>query len=42
MRNNIKENINKFDSLFVCNPNNPNGKVKNLEKLLDIIVFVHF
>ena len=34
----IKENINKFDSLFVCNPNNPNGKVKNLEKLLDIIV----
>ena len=33
-----KENINKFDSLFVCNPNNPNGKVKNLEKLLDIIV----
>ena len=36
--NNIKENINKFDSLFVCNPNNPNGKVKNLEKLLDIIV----
>ena len=35
---NIKENINKFDSLFVCNPNNPNGKVKNLEKLLDIIV----
>ena len=36
--NNIKEKINKFDSLFVCNPNNPNGKVKNLEKLLDIIV----
>ena len=34
----LKENINKFDSLFVCNPNNPNGKVKNLEKLLDIIV----
>ena len=35
---NLDENINKFDSLFVCNPNNPNGKVKNLEKLLDIIV----
>ena len=36
--NKIKENIDKFDSLFVCNPNNPNGKVKNLEKLLEIIV----
>ena len=38
IKNETKENINKFDSLFVCNPNNPNGKVKNLEKLLDIIV----
>lgn len=35
---NIKDNLDKFDSLFVCNPNNPNGKIKNLEKLLDIIV----
>lgn len=35
---NIVENIDKFDSLFICNPNNPNGKVKNLGCLLDIIV----
>lgn len=34
----IKENLNKFDSLFVCNPNNPNGKVKNLDKLLNLMV----
>lgn len=34
----VKANIDKFDSLFVCNPNNPNGKVKNLEKLLELIV----
>ena len=34
----IKENIDKFDSLFVCNPNNPNGKVKNLEALLNVII----
>lgn len=34
----IKENIDRFDSLFVCNPNNPNGKVKDLKKLLDIMV----
>ncbi|SCI42994.1 MULTISPECIES: pyridoxal phosphate-dependent aminotransferase [unclassified Romboutsia] len=34
----VKSNIDKFDSLFVCNPNNPNGKVKNLEKLLELIV----
>ncbi|MEG0844111.1 MAG: histidinol-phosphate transaminase [Romboutsia sp.] len=36
--NKIKENIDKFDSIVVCNPNNPNGKVKNLEDLLDIVV----
>lgn len=36
--NSIKENINKFDSLFICNPNNPNGKVKDLEELLEIMV----
>ena len=35
---NIVENIDKFDSLFICNPNNPNGKVKNLGCLLDIII----
>lgn len=34
----IVEKIDKFDSLFICNPNNPNGKVKNLECLLDIII----
>ncbi|MDU2199292.1 MAG: aminotransferase class I/II-fold pyridoxal phosphate-dependent enzyme, partial [Peptostreptococcaceae bacterium] len=25
----VQANINNFDSLFICNPNNPNGKVKN-------------
>lgn len=35
---NIVENIDKFDSLFICNPNNPNGKVKNLDFLVDIII----
>ena len=30
----IEEKIDEFDSLFICNPNNPNGKVKNIEKLL--------
>lgn len=34
----IRENIDSFDSLFICNPNNPNGKVKNIEELLNIIV----
>lgn len=33
----IKSNIEKFDSLFVCNPNNPNGKVKYLKELLDLM-----
>ena len=33
----IKSNIEKFDSLFVCNPNNPNGKVKYLEELLELM-----
>lgn len=33
----IKANIEKFDSLFVCNPNNPNGKVKYLKELLDLM-----
>ena len=34
----IKDNINSFDSLFICNPNNPNGKIKNIEELLEILV----
>ena len=32
----IQKNMDKFDSLFVCNPNNPNGKVKDLNELLDL------
>ena len=32
----IEEKIDEFDSLFICNPNNPNGKVKNIEKLLEL------
>lgn len=36
--NKIKEKINNFDSLFICNPNNPNGKIKELEELLELIV----
>ena len=34
----IEANIDSFDSLFICNPNNPNGKVKNIEELLKIII----
>lgn len=34
----IRENIDSFDSLFICNPNNPNGKVKNIEELLNIMI----
>lgn len=34
----IQKNIDKFDSLFVCNPNNPNGKVKDLNELLDLMI----
>ena len=34
----IEDNIDSFDSLFICNPNNPNGKVKNVEELLKIII----
>ena len=33
----IEEKIDEFDSLFICNPNNPNGKVKNIEKLLELM-----
>lgn len=34
----IEDNIDRFDSLFICNPNNPNGKVKNIEELLKIMI----
>lgn len=34
----IEANIDRFDSLFICNPNNPNGKVKNIEELLELII----
>ncbi|MGN1032376.1 MAG: pyridoxal phosphate-dependent aminotransferase, partial [Intestinibacter sp.] len=34
----IQNNMDKFDSLFVCNPNNPNGKVKDLNELLDLMI----
>ncbi|WP_270772766.1 pyridoxal phosphate-dependent aminotransferase [Intestinibacter bartlettii] len=34
----IQKNMDKFDSLFICNPNNPNGKVKDLNKLLDLMI----
>lgn len=34
----IQNNIEKFDSLFICNPNNPNGKVKDLNELLDLMI----
>lgn len=36
--NEVESNIDKFDSLFICNPNNPNGKVKNIEELLRILI----
>ena len=34
----IEENIESFDSLFICNPHNPNGKIKNIEELLQLLV----
>lgn len=34
----IQNNMDRFDSLFVCNPNNPNGKVKDLNELLDLMI----
>lgn len=34
----IQNNMDRFDSLFLCNPNNPNGKVKNLNELLDLMI----
>ena len=34
----IQNNMDRCDSLFVCNPNNPNGKVKDLNELLDLMI----
>ena len=34
----IQKNMDKFDSLFICNPNNTNGTVKNLNELLDLMI----
>lgn len=34
----VQKNMDKFDSLFICNPNNPNGKVKDLNELLDLMI----
>ncbi|MEG2246624.1 MAG: histidinol-phosphate transaminase [Peptostreptococcaceae bacterium] len=34
---NVKKNIDKFDSLFICNPSNPIGKVYNLDGLLKLL-----
>lgn len=34
----IQKNMDKFDSLFICNPNNPNGKVKDLNELLNLMI----
>ncbi|MGL5506976.1 MAG: pyridoxal phosphate-dependent aminotransferase [Paraclostridium sp.] len=33
----IKDNIDKFDSLFICNPSNPIGKVYKINELLGLI-----
>lgn len=33
----IEKNIDKFDFLFVCNPNNPSGNVQNLVELLNLL-----
>ena len=35
--NNIKENIDKFDSLFICNPSNPIGRVYDLSELIEVL-----
>lgn len=33
----IEDNIDRFDSLFICNPSNPIGKVYDLSELLDLM-----
>lgn len=35
--NQIKRDINKFKYLFICNPNNPTGKVKYIKELLEFL-----
>lgn len=35
--NYIKENIDKFDSLFICNPSNPIGKTYDLSLLVELL-----
>ncbi len=33
----IEENIDKFDSLFICNPSNPVGRVYEISRLLELL-----
>jgi threonine-phosphate decarboxylase len=33
----IRSRINEFESLFICNPNNPTGKVQNIKEILDLL-----
>lgn len=33
----VRMNIDKFDSLFICNPNNPSGNVQEIKVLLDLL-----
>lgn len=35
--NYIRENIDKFDSLFICNPSNPIGKTYDLSSLVELL-----
>ncbi|WP_315169350.1 pyridoxal phosphate-dependent aminotransferase [Metaclostridioides mangenotii] len=35
--NQVVENLDRFDSLFICNPNNPSGNVQDISKLMDIL-----
>ncbi|GAA3641241.1 pyridoxal phosphate-dependent aminotransferase [Asaccharospora irregularis] len=35
---NINKNIDKFESLFICNPNNPNGKVQDIKPLMKLMI----
>lgn len=33
----IESRIDEFDSLFICNPNNPDGKLRDIYELMDIM-----
>ncbi|WP_083258968.1 pyridoxal phosphate-dependent aminotransferase [Cellulosilyticum sp. I15G10I2] len=33
----IQKRIDDFESLFICNPNNPTGKVQDIQALLDLL-----